>query len=114
MVVRSWMEDRCVVVSVVGELDAGGAPRLRAELDQALSPGSPPNLVIDLTEAPFCDSVGLGLLVSALTRVRGHLVLAVAPGMIARLLAITNLDRHFAIRGSLEEATQALARMIAA
>ncbi|SEM81425.1 STAS domain-containing protein [Nonomuraea pusilla] len=112
MVVRTWREDPCIVLRAVGDLDVSGAPRLRAEIDQALAPASaPPLLVLDLTEVPFCDSVGLGLLVATLNRVRqvrGRMVLVLADGMIRHLLTITNLDRHFTTRGSLDEARETL------
>ncbi|MEV5494294.1 STAS domain-containing protein [Nonomuraea fuscirosea] len=109
MVVRCWREGPCTVVRVVGDLDVAGAPRLRAELEQALA--APVNLIVDLTEVPFCDSVGLGVLVETLNQVqhlRGRMVLVVGPGMIRHLLTITNLDRHFATSGSLDEARTAL------
>jgi anti-sigma B factor antagonist len=111
MVVTYWQEDLCTVLRIVGELDVSGAPRLRAELDQALASADPLKLVIDLTEVPFCDSVGLGVLVSALNharRTRGRLILVVGPGMISHLLVITNLDSHFETCSSIGEARTAL------
>ncbi|WP_344977102.1 STAS domain-containing protein [Streptosporangium fragile] len=105
--VQTWHHGPCVVVRVVGELDMAVAPRLRAEIDRALDGRGGPCMVMDLTEVPFCDSVGLGILVGTLTRMRetrGRLVLVVGPGMITHLLTITNLDRHFETRGSLREA----------
>ncbi|MEU6997041.1 STAS domain-containing protein [Nonomuraea sp. NPDC046570] len=107
MVVRSWQEGRSTIVEASGELDMAVAPRLRDELDRALAIAGRPLLVIDLTAVPFCDSVGLGVLVSALNRVRGahgRLILVLGPGMIAHLLTITNLDRHFEICSSANEA----------
>jgi anti-sigma B factor antagonist len=111
MVVRSWREDPCTVLHVVGDLDVAGAPRLRAELEQAIASADPPNLVVDLTEVPFCDSVGLGVLVATLTDIhhmRGRMILVLAPGMIRHLLMITNLDRHFETSDSIGEARTAL------
>ncbi|GAA3132555.1 anti-sigma factor antagonist [Streptosporangium carneum] len=101
-----------MVVRAEGELDMAVAPRLRAELDRALELPGHPCVVVDLTAVPFCDSVGLGILVGALTRVRdtrGRLILVVRPGMITHLLTITNLDRHFETCGSLHEALSAAA-----
>ncbi|GGT02723.1 STAS domain-containing protein [Nonomuraea spiralis] len=111
MVVRYWREDPCTVLHVAGDLDVAGAPRLRAEIDQAMAAADPLNLVIDLTEVPFCDSVGLGVLVATLNHVRdmkGRMILVLGPGMIRHLLTITNLDRHFETSGSLGEARAAL------
>ncbi|NUR83308.1 MAG: STAS domain-containing protein [Nonomuraea sp.] len=109
MEVRSRREDLYTYVDVIGDLDVAGAPRLRAEIEQALS--DPPNLVLDLSRVPFCDSVGLGVLVATLNRVRhanGRLILVVAPGMITHLLTITNLDRHFETAATLGDAQAAL------
>ncbi|NRQ36921.1 STAS domain-containing protein [Nonomuraea sp. NN258] len=111
MVVRSWREDPCTLLHVVGDLDVAGAPRLRAELDQAIASADPLNLIVDLTEVPFCDSVGLGVLVATLNHVQqahGRMILVLAPGMISHLLTITNLDRHFTTSDSVSEARAAL------
>jgi len=111
MVVRYWQEDFCTVVHIAGDLDVSGAPRLRGELDQAMASADPLNIVIDLTEVPFCDSVGLGVLVSTLNqtrRARGRLILVLDDGMIRHLLTITNLDRYFETSSSLGEARAAL------
>jgi anti-sigma B factor antagonist len=110
--VQTWRDGTSVVVQATGELDMSVAPRLRAGIDRALENSGRPSLVMDLTEVPFCDSVGLGILVGTLTRVRetgGRLILVVSPGMIAHLLTITNLDRHFETCGSLSEALGAVA-----
>jgi anti-sigma B factor antagonist len=111
MVVRSWQEESCTVLHVAGELDVYGAPRVRAELEQVLASPGPLKLVIDLTEVPFCDSVGLGVLVATLNHVRrtqGRLILVLVPGMISHLFTITNLDRHFETRPTLQEAQETL------
>ncbi|MEV4242235.1 STAS domain-containing protein [Streptosporangium canum] len=110
--VQRWNNGPCVIVRAAGELDMAVAPRLRAEVDRALETPDHPCLVMDLTEVPFCDSVGLGILVGALTRIRdthGRLILVVGPGMITHLLTITNLNRHFETCGSLREALDAAA-----
>lgn len=111
MVVRTWREDPCTMIRAVGDVDVLGAPRLLAEIDQALAAHDPPHLILDLTEVPFCDSVGLGVLVGTLKRVRraqGRLILVLTPGMITHLLDITNLDRHFETYTSVEDARTAL------
>ncbi|MFG3435925.1 STAS domain-containing protein [Nonomuraea sp. NPDC047897] len=111
MVVRCWREEPCTIVRIVGDLDVAAAPRVQAELDDALRAADPPHVVIDLTEVPFCDSVGLGVLVAALNHVqnrRGRLILVLSHGMISHLLTITNLDRHFETSWSMGEAREAL------
>jgi anti-sigma B factor antagonist len=108
--VHTWRDGPSTVVQATGELDMAVAPRLRAGIDRALENSGRPSLVVDLTGVPFCDSVGLGILVGTLTRIResgGRLILVVSPGMITHLLTITNLDRHFETCGSLSEALDA-------
>jgi anti-sigma B factor antagonist len=99
LVIHERREGPCVVLEIAGELDMNAVPRLRAELDTVLeSVRQPWCIVLDLTQTTFCDSRGLGLLVQTYNRVRGmggRMGLAVAPGMVSRLLMITNLDRHF-------------------
>ncbi|MER5648622.1 STAS domain-containing protein [Streptosporangium sp. NPDC002524] len=110
--VQTWRSGTCAVVQATGELDMAVAPRLRAEIDNVLQDVGTPNLVMDLTGVPFCDSVGLGVLVGTLTRLKeahGRLMLVVSPGMITHLLTITNLDRHFETRDNLREALDAMA-----
>jgi anti-sigma B factor antagonist len=101
----------CVIVEIIGELDMNAVPLLRAQLDTALEAVRPPCLVLDLTQTGFCDSLGLGLLVHTLNRVRemgGRMGLAVAPGMISRLLTITHLDHHFQTFAATEDALAVL------
>jgi anti-sigma B factor antagonist len=110
--VQTWQNGPCVVIRAAGELDMSVAPRLRAAVDQALETSGRSCLVMDLTQVPFCDSVGLGTLVAALTRMKdahGRLILVLNPGMITRLLSITSLDRHFETCGTLHEAFDAAA-----
>ncbi|WP_230878499.1 STAS domain-containing protein [Planomonospora sp. ID67723] len=110
--VQTWQNGPCVVIRAAGELDMNVAPRLTAEVDRALEGQIRPCLVMDLTQVPFCDSVGLGTLVGALTRMKdsqGRLILVLTPGMITRLLSITSLDRHFETCGTLHEAFDAAA-----
>jgi anti-anti-sigma factor len=109
--INAWQEGPCVVVGITGELDMNAVPRVRAELDTAMEGMRPPHLVVDLSETTFCDSLGLGLLVSTLTRVRdagGRLGMVVVNGMISRLLAITNLDHHFETFPTVHDAVTAL------
>ena len=112
LVVRERYEGPCVVVEIAGDLDMNAVPRLRAHLEEALeNAGRPWCVVLDLTPTTFCDSLGLGLLVATYNKVRetgGRLALAVAPGMVARLLSITNLDHHFATFATADDALATL------
>jgi anti-sigma B factor antagonist len=58
---------RFTVVRVGGEIDLASAPELRQCLDQTINGGSR-QLVVDLRQVGFMDSVGLGVLVGARRR----------------------------------------------
>ncbi|GII79752.1 hypothetical protein Sru01_47340 [Sphaerisporangium rufum] len=96
------------MVEISGELDMTAVPRVRAELETVIDGMRPPCLTLDLTRTTFCDSLGLGLLVHTYNTVRqmgGRVVLVVPPdGMITRLLTITNLDHHFEVHPTLDDA----------
>ena len=67
-------------------------------------------IVFDLNAVEVMNSSGLGMLVSALTSVRGkdaQLRLAAVPEKVAGLLSMTQLNRVFDIRGTVNEATSA-------
>ena len=70
---------------------------------------SPERLIVDLSEVLFVDSTALGVLIEARSKLanrRGFLL--VAPGVeTRRALAISGLDRHFAVHDSLDEALAA-------
>ncbi len=83
------------VVAIVGELDLAGVPRVRAAVIEALGTHRPPRVVLDLTGVAFIDSMGLGVVVGALKRVRaagGELQVAVATDQVRKAFALTRLD----------------------
>jgi anti-sigma B factor antagonist len=96
------------VVAVGGEIDVASAPQLRDCLNQTIDAGNR-QLVVDLRRVSFMDSVGLGVLVGALRRLRGHhdglIRLICAPnGLVVRILRLTGLDRVFPLHASLADA----------
>ncbi len=53
-------------VSVAGEIDVSNAPELRTAIDKALEGAS--SLEVDLSQVPYIDSTGIGVLVGAAHR----------------------------------------------
>ena len=86
-----------LIVAVKGELDVLTAPFLWERMETAL-PGVTGKLVFDFAEMGFIDSMGLGVIVRAQSRLRGE---APAGQVVARHLnaharkvfEITGLDR---------------------
>jgi anti-anti-sigma factor len=63
--------------------------------------------ILDLTEVPYMDSAGLGMIVSHYVRCRGRGVRLVAVGVSSRvvqLLELTKVDKFFPRFDSVEEA----------
>lgn len=104
------------VVHVAGEIDVYTAPVLREEL-AAQQEAGPVDLVVDLTDVPFMDSTGLGVLVGALKRARtmhGDLRLVIDQERVLKVFRITALTQVFEIHATLDEALAAPKRAGAA
>ena len=85
------------VVVVTGDVDLHSAPILRDEL-ASLADAEVRNVVLDLSDATFLDSMALGVMLAAkkrLTAERGQLEVVVATPEIRRIFEITMLDRIF-------------------
>jgi anti-sigma B factor antagonist len=94
------------VLAVGGEVDVATAPRLREQLI-ALVNDQRYRLIVDLSGVDFIDSTGLGVLIGALKRVRGHdgdLHLVCSDPRIVRVFEITGLDQIFRIHETLDAA----------
>jgi anti-sigma B factor antagonist len=97
------------VLAVEGEVDLYTSPQLRDAVTGMIEDGHE-RIVLDLTKVGFMDSSGLGVLVTALKRIRerdGSLSLVVPEGSVHKVLTITGLDRVFSIHRSVAEATAA-------
>lgn len=106
LTVSSRDEGRKTVVEVQGDIDLASAPVLRNTLESVLRDGRL-HLVVDLTDVPFVDSSGLGVLVGAqrLLRPRGGGVQIVcAAPRVLRVFSITGLDQLFTVHDTLQDA----------
>ncbi len=95
-----------LVVRVQGDVDVTTAPTLRSELSRLLAARNA-RVVLDLSDVPFLDSTGLGVLVGRLRSVRlagGDLVLVIRDERVLRNFAITGLDRVFMISPTCDKA----------
>jgi anti-sigma B factor antagonist len=94
------------VVTAPEEIDITNAAGLQAALLEAAGPGRT-LVVVDMSGTRFCDSAGLNALVTAVRRARadGGEVRLVAVGQaVARVVALTGVDRVVPIYASLEDA----------
>ena len=91
------------------EADLHVAPDLRDRISSAISDGAH-ELVVDLTETTFVDSMTLGVLLGGMKRLRangGRLRLVVARPDVRRIFEITLLDRVFPLHTTRAEALAA-------
>lgn len=85
--------DGVALVKISGELDLLTAPVLTKLLAEAIATGAT-DVVVDMALVPFCDAIGIGVLVEASNKLRaigGQLSVRAAPLRLRRLLAITGL-----------------------
>jgi anti-sigma B factor antagonist len=95
-----------VVLAVVGDADLHAAPELRERLAAAIDDGTP-DIVLDLSQATFVDSMALGVLLGGMKRQRsagGRLQLVVSRPDIRRIFEITLLDRVLPLYATRDEA----------
>lgn len=100
------IQDGCTVVELRGELDISGASGLRERLFDILA-GQETSLILDLSGLRFIDSTGISVLVAAERRAHelgGSVSLAGPQKIVARVLHVTSLDRHFPIFPTVEDA----------
>jgi anti-sigma B factor antagonist len=104
------LDDRHVVIAVEGEIDLFTAPEFKAALANTIDSGVT-RIVVDLSETAFLDSTALGVLISAIKRLRardGRLTLVNVDDSIAKTFEITGLDQIFTIFPTRDEAVAAL------
>ena len=85
------------IVDVEGEVDVLTSPRLKAALAEIVDAGAS-TIVVNLEGVQYMDSTGLGVLVSALKRIReksGSIVLTGLNPHLSKIFEITGLRKVF-------------------
>jgi len=96
------------VLTLRGSLDIDTAPSLKANLSRLVERPSP-RIVVDLAGLDFCDSMGVGVLVSAHGRAleRGGWVRLAAPsGFLRRLLDTLGLTEYLSLHPDVKTALE--------
>ncbi len=99
-----------VVLAVAGDVDLYVAGELEDRLAEAADDGAKV-LVLDFAEVTFVDSMGLGVLVGGMKRLRadgGELHLVVSGPDLLRVLEITRMDRVIPLHETLADALTAV------
>lgn len=101
--------EQAVLVDVVGEVDVSNAPELRDALDGALEKAAEAQgrrIVVDLSQVPYIDSTGIGVLVGITHRAADQEVsVAVERPQrnVARVLALLGLDAELGVTDAGQE-----------
>lgn len=105
------METRGIEVVAISGKIVGSAQSSQEfhDLVRSLVADGKRRFVIDLTETPWTNSLGVGMLMGAYSTVKNHageLVLANATVRIREILRITQLDKVFEVFDSMEAALE--------
>ncbi len=106
------VDDEVCVVCVGGYVDFDVAPRLKKCLVRRIEEGVRV-ILVDLSEAGFIDSTGIGVLVGALKRLReagGALAVICANENVSSIFEIVGLENVISLYRSREDALAALAQ----
>jgi anti-sigma B factor antagonist len=94
----AWLGE-AAVITLPEEIDISNADQVRDDLLTLLNRG-PAALIVDMAQTTFCDSAGVNALVRAHKRAAANgadvRLIVAAPG-VARILAITGVDRLIAV-----------------
>ncbi|HEX2054044.1 MAG TPA: STAS domain-containing protein [Actinomycetota bacterium] len=111
VVIELKIEHRTVgdwtVLKLNGEVDVYTCSMLREAVNQAVADGRY-LIAVDVQAVDFMDSSGLGVIVGAHKRLRGHdgsLILVSPNKQMRRILSLTGLDQILTVRQSVGEAT---------
>lgn len=100
----------CTVVRVNGELDMETRPQLQDFLHDVVDSGAR-QVVLDMSEVPFVDSSGLGVLVDVLKLLRdkgGRLSLAAVQSTVRTVLAQSAVDQVLDLYDTVADAEETM------
>jgi anti-sigma B factor antagonist len=103
-------EDDIVVMVISGPMDVATTPRLRNLVVRVIDEGHH-RLVLDLSSVDFIDSIGLGVIVGVVHRLRPHdgsLAMAAPTEQIRPIFQITQLVRVIAMHDTTDAAVSAV------
>ena len=100
-----------VIAQLEGDIDLANTPTLSATILEAI-PNDAAGLVVDLSSVRYIDSVGIRMLftfVRSLHASRQGMAIAIPPeSPVRKLLKITHLDEAAVLRGTVDDAVDAL------
>ncbi|MBQ3283163.1 MAG: STAS domain-containing protein [Atopobiaceae bacterium] len=108
LLINAAAVEQDMLVTVEGEVDVSNAPELREALDEALTHAAGlanQHVRIDISQVPYIDSTGIGVLVGTVHRgeEQGVTVSVERPQRnVARVLGLLGLDVELGVRDAAE------------
>lgn len=102
LTVNARTDNGSTLVGVSGEVDVSNAAELREQLEEVLS-GDATAVTIDLSQVPYIDSTGIGVLVGAAHRAKDkgvELVVSRPQSNVARVLALLGVSGELNVTGA--------------
>lgn len=102
LTVTSHKDQEAVSVRVEGEVDVSNASELRDELDAALASDAK-SVTVDLSQVPYIDSTGIGVLVGTAHRAKdkgADFVVARPQHNVARVLGLLGVGEELHVSGA--------------
>ncbi len=103
-------EDEFILLRCSGRITVAGVAGFHQEIDQSIA-GSDKNIVLDLADVTYIDSMGIGELATAYRKLQEQgrgLTIVNVPRPIRDLLSIVRLDTVFEIYRDVDEAATAM------
>ena len=103
-------DDDIVCVELAGSLDVATAPKVRDLLLRLIDEGRY-RLILDMTDVDFVDSIGLGVFVGVVHRLRpydGSLAVAAPSAQTRKVFEITQLVRVLPLFDTVDDAAAAI------
>ncbi len=96
-----------MICKINGDIDAYHSAEVKKTLKEEMEKTSAEKVVLDMSEVPYVDSAGLGIMVALLKISRSlnkELILASLKQNVRRIFEMTRLDKVFRIVDTVEEA----------
>lgn len=113
---RRWADDGTAIVSVHGDVDVTNADEVCEGITKTVTEWSPAAVRVDLQQATFIDSTGLGALIAGYRAAvdRDTPFVVVNPSVaVRRVLAVTGLCELFGVRDQESSGTDRTASDVA-
>ncbi len=102
-------QNNVIILKLTGDITLYDAGEIEERVNRIMAEGIS-RIVLDLSNVPYIDSMGIGVMITLKTRIKkmhGDLKLANTRENVKKVFIMTRLDKTFDFRNSTEEAVTA-------